>query len=265
MAGIVINLKLYQRSYLLIAVGLYWTFTTLLSLIPLLFAKSTSVQLRTFRTTVSSSQSLAFLLVAALGLLTVSYPLRNRSAKMALTKPCPLEMWQGANFLSPFLVALFLYGGILFFGLGCSFLWGLKVQSGLVYVTLDQLCRAVIVSSYLLLLTTLFHPVIAFTIAFLFHESIFYYYQYFLTWLASLSNDASSHPLLSLIQRVFGTIYMTLPCYEPYKHKTDSIYSTLEVSLRDGVIFAYTLVYALVFALFCYTLSLYFLKKKRLT
>src|SRR2546429_1744369 len=107
-----VNLKFYLRNRLLTVLALALIFMTGLFAIPSLLVITTGQKLAVVKQIVTQLSFFGTTFTALLGLLTVSHHLHNRSLKMVITKPCPLEVWLLAHFLSAGLVAAGLYTAV---------------------------------------------------------------------------------------------------------------------------------------------------------
>lgn len=261
--NIKINIKFYRRNRLLIVASIFIIGVLGLSIIPTLFFLTKTKHLEIIRTIFSQLSSFATIVTAALGLLFISYHVRNRATKMVFTKPCSPDIWLFSGLLSASFVAFVFYAGIL---LICSVLflvWNIPFQWGIFYVTLNEFVQTLIVLSYITFLTVIFHPVIAVLFIFIFQEGTFYYLKLLLMSGIKTAGDGSLSAGLKIVKWFVDIIYMLIPTYHPFSEKMSPVYSSFRVSLNSWKYLSLALAYALVISGLLYLLSLYFLKKKR--
>lgn len=257
------NIKLSWRNRLPVAITGFAVVMTLLTWIPMMLLTTSAKQFELLKQIVRGVDGLAYWFTATVAVITLSQPLRSRCAKMVLTKPCPVEVWMGSHFLTGLLIAAALYGISLVVGLGLSAFWGLSVRQGLLFIILDGFCRTVILCSYMILLTALFHPVVAVMIVLFFQENVFYY---LLLWMDAWMRvaDTAARPAMQALRAAFEAAYTILPSYQPYAHATYAVYSAFRVSQADLKHLAVTFCYTAVFAAFCFLSATLVVKHKRL-
>lgn len=257
------NLKLSWRNRLPVAIAGFAVVMTLLTWIPMMLVSTAAKYFELLKQIVRGVDGLAYWFTAAVAVLVLSQPLRTRSAKMVLTKPCPVEVWMGSHFLSGLLIAAVLYGISLLVGAVLSAFWGFSVYPGLLFITADGFCRTMILCSYMILLTTVFHPVVAVMIVLFFQENVFYYLLLWMNaWMRAA--DAAAKPAMHVLQAVFQFAYMAFPSYQPYAQETSSVYTTFRVEYADLRHLAVTALYTAVFAAFCFLAATLVIKRKRL-
>ncbi len=258
------NITFVWRNRLPVVVGSLFLGMALLTMLPALFLATPGRHLVLLRQLVSTLSGCVYWLSGAIALLTLSHHLRSRSVKLVLTKPCPLEVWLLANFLSVLAIAFVLDVIIWLVGAGCAALWGLSVQQGVAYLLFDSFCRTMIVCAYLILLTTLFHPVVAVLVAVMFQEGMFYMV---LVWLSANVNATGGAvpPVLVVLKQAFQALYFLVPSYAPFLMDTAGVHQSLRVGAGDLAHLGSTLLYAVCFASFCFWGSDLVLRRKRLT
>ena len=260
-----INMKFAWRNRLPVVLGCLFLGMALLTSLPAMFLVTAGKHLFLLRHLVSTLTGFVYWLTGALALMTLSHHLRNRSAKLILTKPCPLEVWLLSNFLSVFAIACGLYLAVLVIGLGLAAIWSLPVQMGLAYVTLNEFCRTMIICSYLTLLTVVCHPVVAVMVTLMLQEGTFYYALLWLSAGLNATEFSAVHPILHTLKYVVQPLYFILPSYAPYAHESETLYASLRIAPGDMARLGYTVLYALCVASLCFWLSDAALRRKRLT
>lgn len=258
------NLKFAWRNRLPLAIGGLLLLVFVLTLMPAMLFSSSTKRLELLRHVVLDVTSFAYCFTIAVGLLTLSHHLRARCAKLVLTKPCRLEIWVAANFLSPLVLAVLLYAVALVIGLGLCSLWQLPVQAGLCYTILANFFNAVIMSAYLILLTALFHPVVAVLIALFFQEWLF---RWIAIWSAAWVQEggASTTWVATLVQWVATAIYHLLPSYGPFGTVIEKVGANFRVEAAAFQPLLLRGLYALSISVFCFLLAYAALRRKRLT
>jgi hypothetical protein len=264
LACVKVNYIFYRRNSLLVVVALLLVGGLILMALPSVFLEGAAKKFDAVRKILESLNTFLYLFTALIALVTVFQHLRDRSLKMVITKPCPISVWMLANFAGALLLMAALYtivylvAGILFWA------WHVPFQSGLVYEWLYAVCRAAILFSYLTLLTTLVHPVIAGMIAVFLREGTFYY-TYLLV--AGIYPHVD-HPMLKTVLRALKPAlyagYMVAPIYSPYEKEAQAVASSLRIQPGDLAGLGYTVLYTFVFAAFCYALSTILLQRRRL-
>jgi ABC-type transport system involved in multi-copper enzyme maturation permease subunit len=211
----------------------------------------------------SQLSSFATIITAGLGLLFISHHIRNRTTKMVFTKPCPPEIWLLSGFFSASIVSLAFYVVIFLICTKLFFVLGIPYQLGIFYFIFNEFFQAIILLSYVILLTVLFHPVIAVLFVFIFQDGTFYYVKLLLMSGIKATGESSVSPFLKLIKGFVDIIYLILPTFKPFSEETSHIYSSLRISDANWAYFLLTFAYTLSISALFYFLSAYFLKKKR--
>lgn len=264
LACVKVNYKFYRRNSLLMLVVLLLIAGLALMAMPAIYWEATGVRAKLVTTILGSISSAIYMFTALVALITVYQNLRDRSLKMVITKPCPVEVWMLANFAGALGLMIVLYT-VIYLGAGVLlYRWDVLQPGGLVYTWAYVICRATILFSFLTLLTTFLHPVVAGVIAFFLREGTFLVIYLF----AAEALRHVDHPGLSVTLRVLKPVmyalYMIVPIYSPYEKSAKAVASSLEVQPGDLAGLGYTVLYTLVFASFCYFLGTYLLKRKRL-
>lgn len=262
-ANIKINFKFYKRNRLLLVASIFIVGVMGLSAIPSLLFFTKTKHLEIIRAIFSELSSFITIVTAGLGLLFISYHIRNRTTKMVFTKPCSPGVWLLSSLMSSSFVSLIFFVGI--FSL-CSVLflfWDIPFQSGLIYVTVNDFLHATIILSYITLLAVLFHPVIAVLFIFIFHDNTFYYLKLLLAAGIKSSGDGPLSSALNIGKRFVDVIYMIMPSSEPFSEKMSSVYSSFRISAGAWQYLFLAFIYTLIIAAFYYLLALFFLRKKR--
>ncbi len=262
LANIKINLKFYRRNKFLLVALIFIIAILGLSMIPTIFFFTKTKYFEIVKMIFFQLSWFATIITGALGLFFISHHIGNHSTKMVFTKPCPPEVWLLSGFLSAIIVSLFLYIVIFFI---CSILfiiWNIPFQWGIIYVVFNDFLKTIIVLSYIIFLTILFHPVIAVLLVVIFREGNFYFAKILLMSKIEESKEGLSI-FLKILKGLVDIVYMALPCFSPYFKETSRIYSSFRILDVNFLCLFLTLVYTLCISVFFYFLSNYFLKKKR--
>ena len=258
-----VNFKFYLRSKLLLALACTLLFIFTLSSIPSMLFVTSSDKFEIIQSIVSNLTNFGYLLTATIAVLSISHHTRNRSLKMILTKPCPIELWLTSHFISAlaltFLFCIFtlLVSSTLFLA------WKIPFQWGLLAITADQFLQAIIIFAYLLALTAFFHPVLAILFALLFQEDIF---KELIQFIAGGLRNQDPGVLKWILKGLYGicySLYMILPSYEPGAQKLQGLYSSFRAEPAHWQQLLISASYAVVFAFCCFLISTFVLKKRQ--
>jgi len=260
-ANISTNFKFYRRNRLILLIALFLLFILGLFSVPSLFFITTAKKFTLVQDLVSVLDEFAVFITVALGLLSISYNLRNRCLKMVITKPCSMENWLFSHFISALMVCAALFLFILVVSSVLLFIWHIPMQWGIVYVILDEFFRAMIILSYIIFLTVIFHPVLAVLVALFFQAGTFYGLTIWAK--AGLEVGIVKKAYLHFLEKLFYALYMILPSMSPYSSRTRDIYLSFRVKPSEWKYLLFTFIYAVMVSVFFYFLADYFLKKRR--
>ena len=260
-ATIKTNLLFYRRNGVLIGVGLFLLFFYGLSMLPFVFFTSSTQRFEIVKRTFINLNDFIIVFTGLLGLLTLSYHRSNRCLKMIFTKPCLPETWLLGTFISAMVFSLILYG-IIFLIAFLSFpLFGVSFTQGLLYLSFYHFLIGLNVYAILTFLTIIMHPILAAIVALLMNEGTFYG---LLTLVMGGLKASPDNRLLVFLKYIFYSIYFVVPQYSPFKADLQEVYETFRVTSPDLTYLFYALIYTLIFSSFCFFLTTYVLKKKRL-
>lgn len=258
------NLKLYKRSKLLIVLGIiFFCFYGLITL-PTLFMASSSSKLNVILKILNSFNGFSTIFLVILMLVGLISPIKNRSLKMIITKPCLPEIWLLSNYISAIFIAFLLNLVIFLIVSGLFLLWDMPFQWGLVYIFLHRFFQAIVLLSYITLLALAVDTwgAVVFGI-FLTERFFFFFSNMFLALKDSVTNNFGKGILL-VFQKIFYFIYFLLPVSEPYSKETGTVSRSLRLVSSDWKYLAFSLLYTILISVFLYLLSAEFLNKKRL-
>ncbi|HOK80393.1 MAG TPA: hypothetical protein PK303_06250 [bacterium] len=215
---------------------------------------------------VGSINNYGFIIVVALGIVTIFSHSTQRCLKMVFTKPCLPDVWIFSLFLSIAIVAIlifflsFLTGSLLFV------IWKVPYQPGLIFVCIKECCEAMIMSFFLLLLSLIVHPLIAvFLITVLNESSLYYICLSVRAALESTSTFSFWHAFwLNISKSVSEILYRTVPIINPYAEKFNEVVKSWLVLSEDWAHLTVYVLYTMVASWLMAIFSTEALKKKRL-
>jgi len=260
-ANIKTNLTFYRRNSMLMLAALVMLALFVIMSVPSLMFVSASKKFEIIKLVFSQMRGFFLVLVAMLGLITIPYHINSRNIKMVLTKPCPVEIWLLAHFLSAALVAvvlqliMFTVVGVLFF------VWKIPWQWGVLYTVINNFMVTMVVFSYITFLSALFHPIISAMVALFFTSGTFYYLIMMIEAGSKIAGIRGA--TLEVIGKLLNFIYMIIPIYNPFSDEKRGIYNSMRVIPGDMKYLLYTLGYTILISAFFYFLTSYFIRKKR--
>ncbi len=259
-----VNLIFYRRNNLLLIMLLLVLGVEGMSLIPSLIFNTSTVKFYLIQTLFSQLDGMAMVISAVLGLLTVSYHLRNRCLKMVVTRPCPPDIWLLAVFLSAILVTAAIYLVVFLAAAFLFVVWQVPFQWGLPFLTLMGFFRAVTVMAYLTMLATLMHPILAIMVAALFQDFMFQQLMTLVMAGAATASGAMHQFLFQLLHGALYVVYLVLPSYGMFSHQLGNVHTTYRVSGTAWQALSLTFAYTAILTTFFYLVAVWALRRKRL-
>lgn len=262
-ANLRVNLVFFRRNNMLLVMVLLIVGVSGLGLIPSLIFETSTVKFNIIRSIFGSLDGTATIVAAVLGLLTVSHHLRSRCLKMVITKPCAPDVWLLSVFVAGILVTGAIYL-VIFLAAGALFLvWGVPFQWGLPFLAVAGFLDAVILFSYLCMLTVLMHPVLAVLVALFFQDGMFRQLMT-ITQAGAAGATGGTKTFLELLDGALSVAYVILPSFGLFANRIRGVHETFRVSgpalQHLSLTFAYT---GLLTALF-YLVGAWALRRKRL-
>lgn len=263
-ANIKVNLQFYRRNKLLLLIGILFLGIVGMTMIPSILFSTSNERFFLIITIFKTVTWFMSMMLALIALMSVWYHRSNKCIKLVFTRPCSPEKWVLGHFLSAALVfAAGLLLALLFY-VSASLIWGIPLQRAITVSIIVSFVHGMLIYSYLLLLSSLMHPIVAGFIALVFSEGVFY-------WLAmmcqasaeSITNTALSFVLYTL-KNIFGSIYYVLPTMSPFEDKLQKLSTGLRISRAEWKYIAGILIYFLIFSAFSYFVTVYSLRKKRI-
>jgi hypothetical protein len=258
-ANILADVTFYRRSKLLLAFTLVFLLITALQSLPPLFMNSGVQNFNSLQQIVSTLNFFILILTAGMGLLIISSHLRNRSLKMVFTKPCRPEIWLLSAFVSAGAMSLFLNIVVLGTGVLLSALWHLPVRVGLIFISAETFVASLGLIAYLILLAMVMHPAVAAIVAIIFNADLFYQFD---LWTKAAIRSGNSSFALRMVERLFHSLYILLPIVYPFDKQTQNIHTSLRVLSSEWKYLLFAFGYALTLSAFCYSVSLFALKRR---
>lgn len=258
------NLLFYRRNRLLWLIAIVLGFSFLVTLVPALFFQSSSQRFEIAKIVFEYLNFFFFLFAAALGLVSVSSHLRDRSIKMVATKPVRPELWLASHFVAAAIVFSCLVLGNLAITSLLFLVWSIPPQGGLVLLAATTVCRCMILFSFLTFLSVLMHPVLAGVLALFLQDGTFYQLSTLAASAEGMTNTGWYKATLAAIKYLLLIAYKVLPVYSPHAEDFASVASSLRIESGHLLPFLWTSLYATVFSVLLYLLTVTTLRKRRL-
>jgi len=263
-ANMLTNFRFYQRNRLLIVASLLFLAIMLLTMIPSVIFTSANERFHIVMQIYSMLSGFLAVVIGLIALLSISSHRMNKSITMVFTKPCPPEEWVFSQYLSA--ATLFLAGisiAVFLFVVLCL-AWGIPIQGAVIASVLNNFAQTMMIFAYLFMLTTWMHPLVAGFFFLVISEDIFY-------WLALVCKAGAESVkswvryLLVPLRFIFEWLYYLFPTMSPFNRELNRLDTGLRLGAGDGQYIVGVLVYAFFFISFCYLLTCYSLRKRRLT
>jgi hypothetical protein len=214
------------------------------STLPWFFVQSASDHFRILKRVISSLTTSIYFLVVILGFMTVRKPLKDRTLKLIVTKPCSLWQWLTAIFVFGIGVGGLLYLGVALLGLVFFLVNGIPVQIGMFAVIAVSFARSVLVFSLAVLLTSFLHPLIAAGILLFANQSLLYQMlQWSRLGMEWMESGVAQFGLGGLYYGVRVT-YLLIPSFAPFSSQLGDLMKSFRLQSGDlftlGMVFLYT-------------------------
>jgi hypothetical protein len=244
------HLRFYARNRLLLAFALLVGAIALLTLVPPLVYGTDTTRFNALKQLTTTLYWFASFMTAGLGLLAMWSHISTRSVKLVLTKPSSPGRWVAAILLSAFLVSVTLHAAVTAITFSLSVVWGVGYPIGFVFVALHSLCGTMVVLSFLTVLATFVHTVIAgMLILREFIEAGFVGHRG--GWLSAL-------------QAILAGVYAMMPMTNPFEQHLQGVYGSLRVSGADWGYLAASAAYSAGATLFFWVVSVAVLRRRTL-
>jgi hypothetical protein len=184
----------------------------------------------------------------------------TRSVKLVLTKPSSPGRWVAAILLSAFLVSVTLHAAVTAITFSLSVVWGVGYPIGFVFVALHSLCGTMVVLSFLTVLATFVHPVIAGMLILVFNDNIVLRLREFIE--AGFVGHRGGW--LSALQAILAGVYAMMPMTNPFEQHLQGVYGSLRVSGADWGYLAASAAYSAGATLFFWVVSVAVLRRRTL-
>ena len=262
LASVRTNLVFYRRNRVLVLAGIVIMLTLAISLITVSYTASKQFDL--VRALVSMIEGFCFVFSAFLGLMSISHHVRTRSVKLVLTRPFSLGAWVLSHFVSALLVILvmhivaFVSAMMMFAAWDLPFQWGLIVELGV------SVMACVTVFTFLLLLSTVVHPVVAAVIALIFSPSSVHGMLTMLELPRRLAEGGVARFFYNALEWLLTGFYYLLPEYYPFADGLAVVFTTYRVTRFDLPYLILSAMYTPIVAALCLLLTIVVLSRKRL-
>lgn len=266
-ANICNNLKLYRRNKLLLGGGVI-----LLLMIPLMnadlfFMMNALERFDLLALVFDIGNWIFYLFIGATGLITVSEPYNERSIKLALTRPVSPVKWLGSHFATAFLLAFTFYIGFGLVTQGLGLVLGVEYYSGFWFLTLNWICRALILFSVLLVLSFYMRPILAAVFALVFNPVFFKQFAVmFISTTSATIQLGHAAPWLKLGSYLTLGFYLLLPAYTPLAGELEKLYMSHQLEATGDWWYLLPIVaYTLLIMAFSFCFSLFVLRNRDLS
>jgi hypothetical protein len=256
------HLRFLARSRLLlglaVVVGVLWS----LGLVAFFLMESSGDRFDMLKTISGQLRSFAWFYTAAMGLFAFWWHTSQRATILVFTRPGRPEIWLASVFTSAFLAAFAIHALGLVLTLGLSLVWGIPIQAGFCWLSLDAILESIIVVSVLTGLAAALHPVIAVLVLLFFTENMFYMFD---VMLRGFTQGNGASPLLTALDYLIRAAYTIVPMLDPFAHKTQELERTLRVSGSDWMYLGATAGYTASVFLFWFLFADHRLRRKILS
>jgi hypothetical protein len=246
------HLRFYKRSRLVLGFALLVGGLWAAQLIPFFFLSSTGSRFELLKGISEQCRTLGWFLAAGLGLFTVSSHLRSRSVELLMTRPGRPHVWLASIFVASFGVAFGIQLLAALVTVGLSIAWDIPYQAGFAFLSVKSLFETMIVISFLTMLGTALHPVIAALVAIIVNDQTLYGLNYMFQGLASADLGGA---WLDWVASLLRAVYLALPMLDPFGEQTASVAATLRVSRGDWTYLAAIAAYSLTVTFIFFVLS----------
>jgi hypothetical protein len=260
-ANVVTNLRFYRRNRLLVLVGLFVVVVFLITMVTTAVAASKKFEV--VQACVSIAEWFLVMLAALLGLVTVSHHVRSRSLKLVVTHPCTMETWVLSHFVSATIVVVALSVTVAAVALVLFLAWDIPVQWGFVYVIAWGACTAMITFAFLLMLSTLVHPIVAAMIAAFFNPETVKWLLTLLQAQIEIGPDGFVRAVNTGLKLLLSALYYGLPAYTPFADRLGSLEMSYRIAPGDAYALFVTAAYTLVMCALMFFLTTGVLKRQR--
>jgi hypothetical protein len=260
-ANLTVNMRFFRRNRLLLAAAALLGLLGGVSILGGALWSSRTNHFETLRSITSTLDGYAVVWTALLGLFLISSQLRNKNLKLVFTRPCSPEVWLASAFSASILMSAILYAGIVLASFVLSIVWSIPYQGGLAVVVLHSYVTSILVLSYLALLASVVHPVLAVIIALVFNDNTFKG----LSMLVEAVRSTGRHPILNAFGAVLQVLYLVLPDFSPFSDRLAGVESSLRATAGDWWHLLLSAGYAILVAAFCYLVADFAFRRKSYT
>jgi ABC-type transport system involved in multi-copper enzyme maturation permease subunit len=262
LANVRTNLVFYRRNRILVLFGLVTVLVLVISLVSFAFTASKKFDL--LHNVISMVEGFCFVFAAILGLLSVSHHVRNRSVKLVATKPFPLGGWVLSHLVSMLVVVVVVHLLILVVSFVMFAVWGMPFQWGLLVEMGSNILACTTIFAFLLLLSTIVHPVVAGLIALIFSPSSVHGMLTMLEVPRRFAEGGVLGAFYDAVAWFLTGLYYLLPEYFPFAGDLQTVFNTYRVTRFDVPYLVLTVMYTPIVTALCLFLTTAILCRKRL-
>ena len=260
-ANVLVHLRFFRRNRLLLAVGLIFFGFLGLSLLMTSLMSTLGGRFRTMQMLSSQLGGSVRFFVPALGLVLIWSHQKDRNLKMVVTKPCTPEVWLLSGLTAAGAISAAFHVAVFILMVVLALAFGIPFQSGFGFLAMESFLSSLIALTYLSLLTTLFHPVVALLFLSIFNDGT----------LQSLSMaaevGATSHPgsaFFAVLAYASHALSWIPPMFHPFGNRYAAVASSLRTTGGDWLTLLASAGYAALAATLFFLLMVLALRRKPL-
>lgn len=256
-----IHLKFLARSRVLLGFAILILLGTAIGFVPMVFLDTVSNRFDVLKALAEQLHDTARILTAGIGLLAIWSHRRQRSIKMVVTKPSPLEGWVASIVAAAAGAGIAAHAVVAAATFGLALYWGVPYEPGFLYVGVSRFVESMIVLAVLTALSAALHPIIAVLGVLFFSESTFTFLG---TVLAGASEARHTNPAVALSLKALKGAYYVVPVSAPFHDKTAAVEQSLRVSTADWKYLIAACGYALLVTAVGYVMTVFVLRRRPL-
>lgn len=250
-----INFKFFRRNHMLLGIVSIFLFYVLLLMIQNFSRDSLSLF-------VTQMVFVNYIISCVMAVMLISEHLKSRCIKMVLTKPCPPEAWVGAIFMSIIIIsatitiATIIYT-VIYFSIG-----KIEFRSEFICFIIYMFFSSLVAVSFLATLAFLFSPVISVMIAIFFNPA---WISGFYSMMATSILHGTGNLFEIILTPLFFLIYIASPIYGGFIDPSKFLSKTNLIAGSDWVVLGLYAIYAILFSILMFLISVFILRKRTLS
>lgn len=202
-------------------------------------------------------------LLGLIALLLVWYHRSQRCVKLVFTKPCTPEVWVLSHYLTGAVLGLGGMALVLALTAGLMGLWGLPWQWGVLPAAFCGLLGMAWMFSYLMALSTVMHPILAFFALQVLSDRLFYQLALMCRAGAESTHLFGAGTLLFGLEKICLGLYLLLPGGHLFGEHLSRLNSGFRMEAGDWPYLLGEAGYTALFVLLMYLLTVLALKRQR--